>query len=260
MPVDAHIHFRDLHERDSGFAPRFAASGIEACAASHAREEFLWTEALRTEGLSFATSFGIHPQSPWMIHADFLAELVRGKRIEVIGEAGFDFFGDSPERVRNAENEAVQRRAFEYQLELAETHALPLLLHVRRGMDLVFEYARRLARLPAAIFHSWSGTPSEAEALLRKGVAARFSFGATILEGHKRAVESLRLLPLEVLLTETDAPWQPPRGSPFCRFEDLGAVVTRMAALREMTVATMNAAIEANWRAIIGGPAKGGSA
>ncbi|MEI6874858.1 MAG: TatD family hydrolase [Spirochaetota bacterium] len=250
--VDAHIHFRDLFERDGGFPARFAGSGIEACAASHDPEEFLWTESLRAGGLSFATSFGIHPQSPGMDHAGFLSELAASGRIDVIGEAGFDFFGDLPERVRSPETEATQRRAFEFQLELAVGRSLPLLLHVRKGMDLVFEYTRQLAKLPAAIFHSWSGTPGEAQALLRKGVSARFSFGTTILTGRKQAMASLVELPAETLLSETDAPWQPPKGSPWCRFEDIGAVVAGMARLRDISPIAMNEAIFANWRAILG--------
>jgi TatD DNase family protein len=257
VPADAHIHFRDLHSRDPEFPSRFAASGWMACAASHDRDEFAWTESLRAQGLVFASSFGIHPQSPIMAHADFLADLATSGRIAIIGEAGFDFFGDVPERVRNPANESQQRLAFEFQLELAERHGLPLLLHVRRAMDLVFEYSRRLARLPAALFHSWPGTSGEGLSLLRRGVPARFSFGSIILNGHKRAIESAALFPSETLLSETDAPWQPPKGRPFSRFEDLGAVIDALAEIRGLDASVMDRILVDNYRLIYGdaGPA-----
>jgi TatD DNase family protein len=39
-------------------------------------------------------------------------------------------------------------------------------------------------------------------------------------------------LPLDRLLTETDAPYQPPRGRPFSRWGDLPATIRAAAALR----------------------------
>jgi len=262
MLTDAHIHFAALARRDPGFPERYATSGIVAVAASHDEREWRLTEGLRSgmtgidtsrggvrpdeaakmgsaalesRKLEFLSSFGIHPQCPIMEHARFLVELAETGKLAAIGEAGFDFFGDEPGLVRNEANESAQRAAFEFQLDLAERLELPLLLHVRKGMDLVFSYVKRLARLSSAIFHSYSGTLGEGEALLRRGVNAFFSFGAVVLNGHKRAVETCARLPLERLLSETDAPWQPPRGGPFCRFEDIAPIVARMAELRGIT-------------------------
>ena len=257
MPVDSHIHFANLFERDPDFPARFASSGIAACGASHAPEEFLWSEAfrerLRSEGCPVPRlSYGIHPQWPLMDHAELLAELARSGRIDVIGEAGFDFFGDRPEFTRSPENLAVQRRAFEFQLELAHETGLPLLVHLRKAMDLAFEYAKPLSRLPAVIFHSWPGTPGEALSLLDRGVTAFFSFGSIIMNSHKRAVASLAAIPDSTILSETDAPWQPPRGGVFCRFEDIGPIVASMASLREMEVGAMDALIASNWGRVFG--------
>jgi TatD DNase family protein len=159
-------------------------------------------------------------------------EVARSGILAAIGEAGFDFFGDRPERVRNDENERAQREAFEFQLQLATDLGLPLLVHARKATDLLFEYARALRGPPSVVFHSWSGNEAEAKALLRRGVNAFFSFGTTILNGHKRAMEACRALPDGTLLAETDAPWQPPRGRDFCRFEHLDLVLDGMAALR----------------------------
>jgi len=279
MYSDAHLHFLDLEGRDPGFLPRFASGPYLACAASHDEAEFGATLDLirRAEaglaagaapavvggasGLAGRTvlSFGIHPQSAVWKDADFLARLASEGRIGAIGEAGFDFFGDRPERVRNGENERSQAAVFEFQLGLAELRGLPMVLHVRKAMDLVFAYARRLARLPAVILHSYSGTAREGADLLARGVPAYFSFGAAVLNSHKRAIEACSLLPAERLLSETDAPWQPPRGAAFCRFEAIADIVAGMARLRGVDPERLGAALEANFRAAYGLPASPGA-
>jgi TatD DNase family protein len=279
FPVaDAHIHLADLLEREPGFPERLSGlkqgnslgtSRSEAsseplsgslwtcCASSHDEAEWERVESLRTRLPHFVSSFGIHPQSPALKHADFLARLAAEGRIAAIGEAGFDFYGDRPERVRNEENEGAQRAVFEYQLELAERHGLPLLLHLRKSLDLAFAYAPRLKRLRAAIFHSFPGSGEDARSFLARGVNAFFSFGAPIINGNKRAAASCASIPEDRLLSETDAPWQPPRrgpgrGADYCRPEDLELVVEGMAALRGSERSVLEPALERNFAAAFG--------
>ena len=281
MLADAHIHLADLLERDSDFPERLGAAFSRpqggrlwtACAAAHSSEEWAATEALGARLPPFVASFGIHPQWAVFDHADLLARLASEGRIAAIGEAGFDFFGDRPERTRNPENEAAQRAAFEYQLELAEKTGLALLLHLRKAMDLAFAYAPRFKRLRAVIFHSYPGSGEEARAMLAKGVNAYFSFGAPVINGNKRAQAACAAIPGDRLLSETDAPWQPPRrstprgeqvpaslgrrppGSPpadWCRPEDLELVVEGMAALRNAVRESQEAALERNFASAFG--------
>jgi TatD DNase family protein len=245
FPVaDAHIHLADLLDRDPAFPERLRGCPWEGCASSHDEAEWGRVEALRPRLPPFVSSFGIHPQNPVWDGADLLARLATAGRIAAIGEAGFDFFADRPERTRTAENESAQRAAFEYQLALAERFGLPLLVHLRKAMDLAFAYAPRLRRLPAVIFHSFAGSPLDAESLLARGVPAYFSFGAPILNGNRRAASACAAVPVERLLAETDAPWQPPRRSPpvradFCRAEDMEPVVLGMALIRGVAAATL---------------------
>ena len=229
--ADAHIHLADLIDRDQGFPERMTA-GWSCCAASHDEAEWDRVEVLRPRLPPFVSSFGIHPQNAVWTDADFLSRLAAEGRIVAIGEAGFDFFGDRPERVRDTDNEVAQRAVFEYQLELALRLGLPLLLHLRKAMDLAFAYAARLRRLPAAVFHSFPGSGADAQSLVAKGVNAFFSFGAPVLNGNKHAAAACAAVPLDRLLAETDAPWQPPRGGDFCRAEDIVPVVAGMARLR----------------------------
>lgn len=265
--ADAHIHLVDLLDRDPAFPERIAARSLSGrpgwtcCAASHDEGEWERSEALRSRLPPFVSSFGIHPQWAVWKNAELLSRLAAGGRIAAIGEAGFDFFGDRPERVRTPENEGAQRSVFEYQLELAERSGLPLLLHLRKAMDLAFFYAPRLRRLPGAIFHSFSGTERDAESLLAKGVNAYFSFGAALLNGNKRAAAACASVPEDRLLAETDAPWQPPRreagGGGFCRAEDLEPIIEGMAGIRGVGAQRLAEIAQGNFRLAYGGSEPG---
>jgi TatD DNase family protein len=250
--ADAHIHLADLIDRDPGFPERIAGTRWTCCAASHDEGEWDRVESLRSRLPSFVSSFGMHPQRAVWKNADFLARLAAEGRLAAIGEAGFDFFGDRPERGRSSENESAQRGVFEYQLDLAERFGLPILLHLRKAMDMAFAYAPRLKRLQAAIFHSFPGTANDAESLLAKGVNAYFSFGAPILNGNKRAAAACAAVPTERLLSETDAPWQPPKRADFCRPEDLGPIVEGMARLRCIDREELREILEGNFTLVYG--------
>jgi len=257
MLADAHLHLVDLARLEPGFPEAARGLAWKGCAASHERPEFEASEALRARlaagGLAAVASFGIHPQALGIGDPGFLERLAAEGRIAAIGEAGFDFFGDRPGLVRSPENEAAQREAFELQLGIAERRGLPLILHLRKAMDLAFEYSPRLKRLPAAIFHSYSGGAGEAASLLSRGVEAYFSFGAVVLNGHKRAIEACASLPAERLLSETDAPWQPPRGSPYCALGDIAKVAAGIAALRGRPAEETGETLSANFSRAYGG-------
>jgi TatD DNase family protein len=106
------------------------------------------------------------------------------------------------------------------------------------------------------VFHSYSGTAGEGEALLRRGINAYFSFGAAITTNHREAMRACAVLPPDHLLTETDAPYQPRRGTGFSRWADIPATLRAMAALRSapepVNPKALEAAIDENWQKVFG--------
>jgi TatD DNase family protein len=120
-------------------------------------------------------------------------------------------------------------------------------------MHRIFPYTGELKSLPAVIFHSWSGTLGEGEALLRRGINAFFSFGTVILKNHREAMRCAARFAPERLLLETDAPYQPLRGRVFSSWADLPLIRDTMAALRKEAESPrtspeeVEAAVEANF-------------
>jgi TatD DNase family protein len=253
MLVDAHFHADDLFGHDPEFPRRYREAGVVGLASVHDGPGLEETRRIMAGTGLWLVSFGLHPQLPVMDEASRLEALTASGEITAIGECGFDFFGDVPQRVRNDENLGTQKAVFEFQLELAERHSLPLVLHLRRADDLLFSYARRLSRLPAVILHSWGGPASEALDFHARCPNAKFSFGGTILNGNKKARASL--------LTETDAPFQPPREAPlpgarlireYSTIEDLPMTVRELAGLRAIDPALIQDQINTNFMEVFG--------
>jgi TatD DNase family protein len=143
-----------------------------------------------------------------------LRELASQGSIHAIGECGFDFWEDRPSCMMNETAVRIQTEVFEAQLELALEFSMPIILHLRKAQRFLFSYAKRLAKLPAVILHSWNGPANEAQDFLRHVPNAYFSFGTGLLNGNKKAFATAGIIPLNRILTESDAPWQPPRQEP----------------------------------------------
>ena len=115
-------------------------------------------------------SFGIHPQNPDVRLFPVLEKLAEQRRLVAVGEAGFDFF--TPELAANWHQ---QREVWQLQLEQAQKHQLPLVIHCRKAMDKIFLYCKDLKKLPAVVFHAFPGSCQEAENLLKRGIEGYFS-------------------------------------------------------------------------------------
>lgn len=97
--------------------------------------------------------------------------------MHAIGEIGFDLWPEFRHTL------ALQRSIFVEELRLAQQYHLPIVVHQRRAMHEIFAQISSLKRLPAVIFHGYSGTFLEALSLRKRGVHAYFSVGTPLLWG-----------------------------------------------------------------------------
>ena len=257
---DAHFHLADCVYDD---IPLSLLGEIYACTCSHSKEEWEITErfnALRhrerhceagqrqSGGLSLVSlraamlrraqgpqvylSYGLHPQSAGHINVKenvaFLEQLLQQNKLNAIGEAGFDYFN---EEFKN--NAATQEEMFNIQLDLALQYNLPLIVHCRKANEKLFEYSKQLKKLPSVLFHSFMGMPNEARSLLDRGINAYFSFGKQVLNNNKKVIACVRELPEQVLLTETDAPWQFLKGETHTAPEDIKKIFEAFCQIRQ---------------------------
>ena len=243
MFTDIHCHPFDLSHSFAQFEQERCELGVLAAASSCSIEEFTFVENLTFNAIPqgftpLLPCFGIHPQQ-LSVYCELTAnnklletieKLAVEKKIAAIGECGFDLYNDTFK-----ETEKWQEIVFNAQIEIALKYDLPVILHVRRAIHKIFGSIKKMSKCKSVVFHSWSGTQDEALSILRRGVNAYFSFGNTILLNHKQAKLCCAFLPLDRLLTETDAPYQPRRGQAFSCWSDLPLIIEAAAVLRSET-------------------------
>lgn len=139
------------------------------------------------------------------------------KKVIAIGEAGLDFYRLDD----HADQEAAKRdqeRVFNIHLDVARECDLPVVIHCRDGLTRLAEIIQ--ARWtqgwkPRAIVHSFTGTWEEAKPLLDLGLMIAVNGISTfpLRKGQdpSSAIDrTIKNIPIEQLLLETDAPYLAP--------------------------------------------------
>lgn len=171
----------------------------------------------------------------------------RNDRVRAIGETGLDFFRAGP---RGRE---VQREAFRAHVALAKELGLALQIHDRDAHDDVVDVLLRDGAPERTVFHCFSGGPALAEICAREGWFASFAGPVTYgANGDLRA--ALRVLPLDLVLVETDAPYltaHPLRGRPNAPYL-LPHTVRRIAQEHDADLAEVGTRLAATTRRVYG--------
>jgi TatD DNase family protein len=158
-------------------------------------------------GVVWATA-GCHPheaRNGW----DWVDEALAAPGVVAVGEAGLDYHYDFSPR-------PVQRDAFAAQIELANRHDLPLVVHTREAWDDTLAILDRHGVPRRTVFHCFTGGPVEADACLGRGAWLSFS-GIVSFRKATDVQDAARRCPLDRLLVETDSPYLAPvphRGRP----------------------------------------------
>lgn len=148
---------------------------------------------------------GLHPTS---VAADYREELEAveywlGKRkFYGIGEIGIDLYWD-----RTFLNE--QQDAFRYQIKLAKSYQLPIIIHVRDSFDEVYSIVKEEqdGNLKG-IFHCFSGTEVEAKKITDQGFL--LGIGGVVTFKNSDLAEVIQKVSLQNIVIETDAPYLTP--------------------------------------------------
>lgn len=148
---------------------------------------------------------GIHPSDTAGMTEETLSEieaLAKHKKVTAIGEIGLDYHYDEPSR-------DIQKYWFKRQLELAHRLDMPVTIHNRESHADMMEI---LKSVPArGIIHCYSGSSEMARQLVNMGFYISLA-GPLTYKNSKNAVETVKTVPIERLLIETDSPYLSPTG------------------------------------------------
>ncbi len=124
-----------------------------------------------------------------------------------IGECGLDFFRFNDDESREGQVEK-QKDALRAQIALAAEADKPLMIHCRNAFaDLIDMLTADREKLRPGVIHFFTGTAHDAEALLKLGFS--FTFGGVVTFARDYD-EAIRIIPVEKILSETDAPYVAP--------------------------------------------------
>jgi len=249
MFVDAHNHVLDYLEElgQEGIEALYPSDfSISFCTSSNERLRFLKQKeicgALPTNIKPYY-SFGIHPQAPLINELQFLEDLLKRREIVAIGECGFDLFDENYKKMLEA-----QKEVWNAQLEFAIKYQMPLIIHCRKALHLIFSYVGSLKKIKAVVFHGWSGSVGEASSLLKKGINAYFCIGKALLRGQNSQIEMASTFDISRILTETDAPYMKLKGEAFSSLTDIVQVVNEITKLRKITEEELNDILLTNFK------------
>ena len=148
---------------------------------------------------------GLHPTS---VDANWQSEMLEvekhmGRKIAAIGEIGIDCYWSK-------EFLEQQKEVFRIQLEMASKLDLPVIIHSRESTELIINILKEMKHLNLkGVFHAYSGSKETYRELERLG---QWYIGIGGVLTYKKAsiAETVKEIPLERILLETDSPYLTP--------------------------------------------------
>jgi len=170
--------------------------------------------------------------------------LAKNEKVIAIGECGLDYY-----RIDESTKE-VQMRAFIEQIELAGEIKKPLMLHIRNAYADALEVLRAHAGVRGDV-HFFAGDWEVAKKFLELGFTLSFTGVVTFARDYD---EVIRNTPLDMLLSETDAPYVTPVPYRGKRNEPsyVPLVVQKIAEIRGEDTERVAAALMENARRVFG--------
>lgn len=135
---------------------------------------------------------------------EYYKKLAEDPKTVAIGECGLDYYRLAQETKER------QKNAFLQQIKLAKEVKKPLMIHCRNAFEDLIDTlvaCRMSLNNPPGVIHFFTGTKEDAQKLLALGFS--FTFGGVITFARDYD-EAIKIIPLDRILTETDAPYVAP--------------------------------------------------
>ena len=176
--IDTHCHLDDDRfddDRDALIA-RARISGVsQIVIPATTAERWKKIQQITQQYSGVYAAYGLHPMFILQHQEKHLNELdgwLDQEEVVAVGECGLDFF-------KGYQDQQSQLEFFKAQLDIAQNHRLPVIIHARKSLDLILREIRLRTKLRGVI-HSFSGSLQQAQQLydlgFRLGIAATISY------------------------------------------------------------------------------------
>jgi TatD DNase family protein len=220
--IDAHTHLDACGASDAAdvrtILDRAAAVGVWAVVTiADDLQSARWAAAATEWDPRVYAAVALHPT-----RADALTDAARAEierlaghpRVVAVGETGMDLYW--PGKLDGCADPAAQREAFAWHIDLAKRTGKPLMIHNRDADAAVLDVLTAEGAPDTVIFHCYSSGPEMARTCIDAGWLLSLA-GTVSFRNARELREAARLIPPELLLVETDAPFLTPhpfRGAP----------------------------------------------
>ena len=220
--VDSHAHLELIHnsEPDSPLIKQTldeaAAVGIDRVVqVGYSAEQSIWSVKCAESFVGrVLAAVALHPNEAPVVDdlekdLKVIEELAAHPRVRAIGETGLDFF-------RTAEDlQEKQKYSFRRHIKIAKDHNKALVIHDRDAHRAVLDLLIEEGAPSNTIFHCYSGDAAMAKECISNKYVLSFA-GTVTFKNAPELREAVALVPIELLLVETDSPFlapMPNRGS-----------------------------------------------
>ncbi len=204
---DTHAHLDDEQFDDDreSIIEKIKTSGVGLVNNIGANMESSRTGIALAEKYDFIyATVGVHPSDTKdMTDSDLneLRNLATHKKVVAIGEIGLDYHYDDTDP-------QTQKKWFAAQLELAKELDLPVVIHDRESSGDCIEILKK-SGVSKAVIHCFSGSAETARQIIDMGFYISFT-GVLTFKNARRAIEALKVIPLDRVFVETDSPYMAP--------------------------------------------------
>jgi len=160
-------------------------------------------------------------------------ELAKSKKVVAVGEIGLDYYYKPKTKAKLEQFKEKQKQVFLQQLELAEELSLPVILHCRMAHQDVIEILKD--KKVKGVIHCFTGTLEEAKKYIDLG----FHLGINGIIFKFDIDETIKKIPLDKILVETDCPYLTPPEEGGKRNEPIFVkhVIQKIADLKKVSFA-----------------------
>ena len=235
MIIDTHAHYDDEQfdgDREE-LLGRMVEEGIGAVV--NAGSTIASWDRIKqlTEKYSFIYgAVGVHPDEVGTLDQESfqkMRELLDCDKIVAVGEIGLDYYWDK-------EGHDLQKKWFIRQLELAGEKEMPVMIHSREAAADTMEIMKQYAGGMKAVIHCYSYSPEMAREYVKMGYFIGVG-GVVTFKNARKLKETVKEIPLESIVLETDCPYLAPEPFRGKRNSSLNLpyVAREIAAIKEIS-------------------------
>lgn len=199
---------------------------------------------------------GVHPDEVDCLEAeglDPIRRLLDEPKVVAVGETGLDYY-----RKEGTDYKEKQKKWFLQQLELAVEFQKPVIVHSRDAaedtMNLITTFCNEHPQWEKrGVIHCYSYSPEMAREYIQMGFYIGVG-GVVTFKNAKKLVDTVREIPLDHILVETDSPYLSPEPFRGQRNEsaNISYVIDKIAEIKGISLAEVEQQTEYNGRQMYG--------